>query len=63
VAFRGKGDPGGGDGGVLRDAITEAMPAKTGSRCGLATRSRVHDNRAIFQESPDDLPVIDIQSL
>jgi len=29
VAFRGKGDPGGGHGSVLRDAITEAMRAKT----------------------------------
>jgi len=29
VAFRGKGDPGGGHGGVLRDAITEALRAKT----------------------------------
>ena len=24
---------------------------------------QIHDDRAIFQESPDELPVIDIQSL
>ena len=39
AAFRGKGDPEGdpegGDGGVLRDAITEAMRARTDESPGI----------------------------
>jgi len=37
--------------------------------CGLSPPTdwgelvQIHDDRAIFQESPDELPVIDIQSL
>jgi hypothetical protein len=41
VAFRGKGDPGGGHGGVLRDAITKTLRAKTDESPGI--KSRVND--------------------
>lgn len=30
---------------------------------GLSGRVQVHDDQAIFQESPDELPVIDIHCL
>jgi len=41
VASRGKGDPGGGHGGVLRDAITKALRAKTDESPGI--KSRMND--------------------
>jgi len=41
VAFRGKGDPGGGHSSVLRDAITEAMRAKTNE--SPAIKSKMED--------------------
>jgi hypothetical protein len=38
VALRGKGDPGGGHGGVLREAVTEAMRAKTDEPSGIKSK-------------------------
>jgi hypothetical protein len=38
VAFRGKGDPGGRHGSVLREAIAEAMRAKTDESPGIKSK-------------------------
>jgi len=53
VAFRGKDDPGGGRGGVRRDAITEAMRAETNESPGI--KSRIDDVAAAVAAVKRDL--------
>jgi len=53
VACRGKGDPGGGHGGVLRDAITEAMRAETNESPGI--KSKIDDVAAAVAAVKRDL--------
>lgn len=53
VAFRGKGDPGGGQGGVRREAITEAMRAETNESPGI--KSKIDDVAAAVAAVKQDL--------
>ena len=53
VACRGKGDPGGGQGGVLRDAITEALRAETNESPGI--KSKIDDVAAAVAAVKRDL--------